>query len=243
MDIYYEQNVVNHNIDDRTKKTKTLNIARMICLVLGLFILISSALLITLFWVFLLASLPFFAAYILIGRINKRNNTEYDYVIDGEFIIVSEIYFRERRKQKYKIRLRLIESVGVFDTDGYKKVERLAIKKRLALVNYEDEQSILYILYGTDKGKQLIFLEPDRGFMIALRRCVSAITVFDKSINDLEKRLSQKESEMIASDKTDKTNISMENDGDLNSDERTENSDETKNDSSQTQNDGGGVLE
>ena len=243
MDIYYEQNVVNHNIDDRTKKTKTLNIARMICLVLGLFILISSALLITLFWVFLLASLPFFAAYILMGRINKRNNTEYDYVIDGEFIIVSEIYFRERRKQKYKIRLRLVESVGVFDTDGYKKVERLAVKKRLALVNYEDEQSILYILYGTDKGKQLIFLEPDRGFMIALRRCVSAITVFDKSINDLEKRLSQKESEMIASDKTDKTNISMGNDGDLNSDERTENSDETKNDSSQTQNDGGGVLE
>ena len=198
MDIYYEQNVVNHNIDDKAKKTKTLVIARMICLVLGLFILISSAMMIMFFWVFLLASLPFFAGFILIGHINKRNNTEYDYVIDGEYINVSAIYFRERRKLKYKIRLRSVESVGVFDSEGYKKVEQNAAKKKLALVNYDDELSIMYVYYSTEKGKQIIFLEPDRGFMIALRRCVSALTVFDRSIADLEKRLSQKEAETLS---------------------------------------------
>ncbi len=198
MDIYYEQNVVNQNIDERTKKTKTLVIAKMICLIIGLFILVSSALLISFFWVFLIMAIPFFIAFWAIGYINKRNNTEYDYVIDGEFINITAIYFRERRKPKYKIRLRLVESVGVFDSEGYKKIERTAAKKHLALVNYDDEQSILYVLYNSDKGKHIIFLEPDRGFMIALRRCVAAITVFDKSITELEKRLTQKESDTMS---------------------------------------------
>lgn len=79
----------------------------------------------------------------------------------------------------------------MFDSEGYKKVERLATKKVLALVNYEDEKSILYMLYSTDKGKKIIFLEPDRGFMISLRRVVSAVNVFDKSISELEKRLTE----------------------------------------------------
>lgn len=198
MDIYYEQNVVNNNIDERAKKTKTLSIAKMVCLVIGMFILVSSAMLLIYFWAFLLVSLPFFAAFFFIGHVNKRNNTEYDYVIDGDNIAISEIYFRERRKLKYAISLRSVESVGVFDSEGYKKIEQSGAKKRLALVNYDDEQAILYIYYNGEKGKQIMFLEPDRGFMIALRRCVSAVTVFDKSISDLEKLLSKKEAETLS---------------------------------------------
>lgn len=195
MELYYEQNVVNKNIDERTKRTKMFIIAKTICLVLGVFILVSSAMLIELFWIFILFSLPFFVASFILGRINKKLNVEYDYVIDDEHIKISEIYFRERRKLKYTVRLRLIESVGVFDSEGYKKVEGHANKKILALVNYDDESAIVYILYNTDKGKKLIFLEPDRGFMIALRRALSstALTVFDKSVKDLEQRLLQKE--------------------------------------------------
>ena len=198
MEQYYEQNVVNNNIDERTKRTKTLLIAKTVFAGLGIFILISSALLIDFFWIFILLSLPFFAVSFVIGRINKRNNTEYDYVIDDESIKISEIYFRERRKLKHTIMLRRIESVGVFDSEGYRKVERSAAKKILSIVNYDDEQSIVYILYGSDKGKRIMFIEPDRGFMIALRRVVSALTVFDKSISDLEKRLAEKEAELAA---------------------------------------------
>ncbi|MCH5165243.1 MAG: hypothetical protein J1G01_02450 [Clostridiales bacterium] len=193
MELYYEQNVTNHNIDERAKKTKTLIIARTIFGMIGLFILISSAVLITMFWAFLLMSLPFFGVTIILGIINKRNNTEYDYVLDDEYFKISEIYYRQRRKLKYAIQLRAIESVGVFDSEGYRKIERNAIKKNLALVNYDDEDSIIYILYYTQKGRKIIFIEPDRGFMIALRRVVSALTVFDKSIADFEKRLTAKE--------------------------------------------------
>ncbi len=198
MDLYYEQNVVNNNIDERYKKTRTLNIARTICGVIGLFILVSSAMLIELFWVFILMAVPFFAAALILGHINKRNNTEYDYVLDDERLRISEIYFRQRRKLKHTVTLRSIESVGVFESEGYKKAERTAVKKILALVNYEDEKSVVYILFNTDKGKKILFIEPDRGFMISLRRVVSAMTVFDKSIAEFEKTLAKKESELNA---------------------------------------------
>lgn len=195
MEMYYEQNVVNNNIDERIKKTKTLTIARTICFMLGLFILISSAVMITFFWVFLLLAIPFFIGALFLGHINKRNNTEYDYVLDDENLRISEIYYRQRRKLKHTIRLRNIESVGVFDSEGYKKIERTAAKKILALVNYEDEENVVYVLFRTDKGLKIIFIEPDLGFIMALRKVVSALTVFDKSISDYEKRLHKKAEE------------------------------------------------
>lgn len=202
MELYFEQNVSNKNVDERTKRTKAIAFARTACMIIGVFFIVSSAMLGDLFfqffWIFILAATPFFVAMYVLGRINKRNNTEYDYVIDDEFIKISEIYYRNSRKLKYTIRLRLIESVGVFDSEGYKKTDRSVNKKILALVNYDDEDSIVYICYKTDKGvRNIIFIEPNRGFMIALRRAlsVSALTVFDKSVTGLEKRLSQKELE------------------------------------------------
>lgn len=197
MEQFYEQTVVNNNIDERAKKTKTLTVAKSACIVIGVCILISSAMFMTdsslAFWIgiIVLISLPFFGAAIILGHINKRNNTEYDYTIDDEYLKITEVYYRTSRKLKHTIRLRTVESVGMFDSDGYKKAEPAANKKILALVNYDDEKSIVYILYNTDKGRRIIFVEPDRGFLIALRRVVSAVTVFDKSMSQLEKKLNE----------------------------------------------------
>lgn len=202
MELYFEQNVTNKNVDERMKRTKALIVAKTICMIIGVFAIVSSAMLgdyfFYYFWIFLLFAVPFFVATFILGRINKRCNTEYDYVLDDEFLRVTEIYFRERRKLKHSIRLRFIESVGVFDTEGYKKAERDTNKKILALVNYDDEDSVLYICYKTDKGtRNILFLEPNKGFVIALRRALStaALTIFDKSVSDLEKRLAKKEQE------------------------------------------------
>lgn len=127
MELFYEQTVTNNNIDERTKRTKSLTIAKTMCFVFGLFILVSCALYLNLFWIFILAAIPFFVASFILSRINKRNNTEYDYVLDDEYLKISEVYFRQTRKLKHTIRLRAVESVGVFDSEGYKKVERLAL--------------------------------------------------------------------------------------------------------------------
>ena len=199
MEQYYEQNLVNKNIDEKLRKTKTLTFARTVCVIIAVASLMTSALFfsydnfVVILSILITVAVPFVIAAIIIGRVNKRNNTEYDYTIDDEFLKVTEVYYRERRKLKHTVRLRAVESVGAFDSDGYKKAEKNAAKKILALVNYDDEKSILYILYNTDKGKNLIFLEPDRGFMIALRRAVSAVMVFDKSVAELEKNLENKE--------------------------------------------------
>lgn len=209
MDIFYEQNVVNNHIDSRAKKTRTLVIAKSICLTLGVFCLVSTGMLgnafFRYFWILVLISAPFFVFTVIFEKINRRNNAEYDYYVDNEYISICEIYYRESRKQRYKIMLRQIAAVGMFDSDGYKKISKTAVKKNLALVNYDDEKSILYILYCTEKGRQLIFIEPDCGFIIALRRALSssALTIFDSSVNLLERRLTEKEQAQTAQFKSD----------------------------------------
>ena len=200
MEQYYEQNVTNKDIDRRTKRTKTLSIARTVCIILGVAPLIMTAMFIlgeSLFMIFVLIGIavPFFVAALVIGHFNKRNNTEYDYVIDGEKITVSEIYYRQTRKVKYTIPLRAIESVGTFDSNGYKKVQDNAVKKQLAIVNYDDDKAIVYLYYFTEKGRKILFIEPDRGFVIALKRSVAALTVFDDSMNDFIKLLDKREAE------------------------------------------------
>lgn len=200
MEQYYEQNVTNRDIDKRSKRTKTLNIARSVCFVLGVAPLILTAMFIlseAFFMVFVLigVAIPFFVAAVVIGYFNKRNNTEYDYVIDNEKITVTEIYYRESRKVKYSVQLRAIESVGTFDSEKYKKLQGNAVKKNLAIVNFDDEKKIVYLYYYTEKGRKILFIEPDRGFIIALKRSVAALTVFDESMNELIKLLEEKEAQ------------------------------------------------
>lgn len=202
MEQYYEQNVVNKNIDERTKKTKTLTIAKTVCMIIAIGALLTIILFVTddnfVLWlgILIVFSMPFIIAAIILGRVNKKNNTEYDYCIDDSAIKVSEIYFRNARKLKYTVPFNSIMSVGVFDSEGYRKVESTAQKKYLAIVNYDDEDAILYILYNTPKGRRMIFLEPDRGFLIALKRSISAITICDKSVADLENRLNKSETQI-----------------------------------------------
>ncbi len=199
MEQFYEQNVVNHNIDERTKRTRLLNILQMACIILAVFALmtcimfIGSKGFIVYFAICASVACPFILGAVIINRINKRTNTEYDYTIDDETLKISAVYYRNRRKLKYNMKLRAIESVGVFDSEGYKKVEGRAQKKHLALVNYEDEDKIVYILYNSEKGRKIVFIEPDRGFVIALKRGVNAMTVFDKSISDFEKKLDKED--------------------------------------------------
>ena len=195
MELYYEQNVVNNNIDEHAKKTKILSFAKTACIILAIFSFLSGAIFIgnnqalLIMIVFMSAAVPFAIAAFALGKINKKHNTEYDYMIDDEQIKISAVYFRKKRKPLYTIRLRTVESVGVFESDGYKKAAATASKKLLALVNYENEKSIVYILFNGEKGKQVLFIEPDRGFMMTLRRAITTFGIFDNSISEFERML------------------------------------------------------
>lgn len=198
MEQYYEQNVINHEMDKISNRTRTLSILRLVCFGLSVAILFFGATMLKIYWVFVIAAIPSFAIGLVIGHFNKRANTEYDYVLDNDQISVAAIYYRARRKLKYKIDLRTVESVGAYGSEGYKRNAETVKKKQLALVNFDDEKAVLYIVYNTDKGRFMIFLEPDRTFMLTLRRVVSAIKLFDSSVSDLEKHLSAKQAEIIA---------------------------------------------
>lgn len=198
MEQYYEQNVINREIDRISRRTRTFSILRMICFGLSIAILIFGTAMIKVYWIFVIAVIPSFAIGCVIGHYNKRANTEYDYVLDNEMLRIAEIYYRMRRKLKYNISLSSIESVGAYGSEGYKRNANSVKKKYLALVNFDDENAVLYIVYKTDKGRFMIFLEPDRTFMLTLRRVVSAIRLFDNSVSDLERRLSAKQAEIIA---------------------------------------------
>lgn len=214
MELYYEQNVVNHNIDEHAKKTKILNFAKTACIVVAVFIVLSSTLFMTdssmlfMIGVVIATAVPFAIAAWVLGRINKRHNTEYDYVVDDENIRISAVYFRAKRKLLHTVRLRNVESVGVFESDGYKKAAASAEKKIMALVNYENEKTIIYILFNTEKGKRILFIEPDRGFMMTLRRAVASYQIFDRSVSDFERELALIETanDPVKSNKADNAN-------------------------------------
>ena len=42
----------------------------------------------------------------------------------------------------------------------------------------------------------MIFLEPDRGFLSTLRRALPSVSIFDKSVSDLDKYLLKKEADI-----------------------------------------------
>ena len=90
MEIFYEQNVANPNIDKHKKRTVVLSVLRIVLLAIGiiagLFLLgfgvqIGKGALTTVIQLgmVVLSVAPFVLTYILLGRFLRNSNTEYDY--------------------------------------------------------------------------------------------------------------------------------------------------------------------
>lgn len=192
MNLYYEQNLLNRKYDTIARKNKTSGIVRTIMLGIAFMLIMSNILVIGTegAWIVVLvllgASVPFIAVFFVITRIMKLRSTEYDYVINDNLITITAVFFRDARKVKYKINNQQISLIGQYGSDAYKRAENLASKKQYALVNYDDEQAIAFILYTDNKGeKNILFFEPSKDFISALRRAISKYEVFDSSVKDL----------------------------------------------------------
>lgn len=214
--VFYEQNVIKRDIDERTKKTQTLTVAKTVLLMLGVLIDSSVFFLIGMetaqfflfFFVLLGASVPFYVVSLLLGKANKKANTEYDYSLVETRLTVSAVFFRDRRKKLYEIDTAAMISIGAFVSETYKKYDNDNVKKVFALANYDDEDAVAYLVFDTPKGRMLMFFEPDSGMIAALRRAVGRFDVFDSSIkkvseNDLaraaeERRAAKERSERNA---------------------------------------------
>jgi hypothetical protein len=196
MEVYAEQSVVNDGIDKHSKRTKTFVIFRYACIA-------AIAVLFFLFWLtpvggesegwtpillnfvfYLFMMVPFVLIFIMLGRIIKKTNVEYDYYLNGDVFRVVSVINRKKRKKLLETNVSRFESVGRLSADSYDRYAAdKQTKKVFAFCDYSDEDSVVYIYYSTDGGRLLLHIQPDGEMLTALRRSVSRITVLDKSLN------------------------------------------------------------
>lgn len=109
MDVYFEQSLINDNIDRHSKRTKTLTVIRYVCIaVIVLIVLLAITLLIDIssvasFFVSLLLVLlmmaPFVLTYIFLGRMIANGNLEFDYLLNGSMFRIVKVINRKKRKK------------------------------------------------------------------------------------------------------------------------------------------------
>ena len=116
MEIFYEQNVANPNIDKHKKRTVVLSVLRIVLLAIGiiagLFLLgfgvqIGKGALTTVIQLgmVVLSVAPFVLTYILLGRFLRNSNTEYDYILNGDVLRIVSVVRRTKRKLSATVRI------------------------------------------------------------------------------------------------------------------------------------------
>ena len=194
MDIFYEQNVVNPNIDKHNKRTRVFSVLRTVFLIIGIVLILLLGGSITSpftvpkviigFAIAILSGVPFILAYILLTKFLRNSNSEYDYILNNGSMKIVRVILRNKRKLAFTVRLDAVEAVGRITCEAY---ERLAaskdLKKQFAVCDYSDENSIVYVLYRSEGENFLLHIMPDEQMVSAMRRSLPRMGIMDKSMN------------------------------------------------------------
>ncbi len=194
MEIYYEQNVENPNIDKHRKRTTVLSVLRYVILVLGILLAIliifqpaekwRASMVIFVLVFGLLSAAPFVATFFLLGRFLKKSNTEYDYRLDNGTFRVIKVVQRNYRKLMAVVPISTIESVGRINCDAYERYNASKdIKKLFAICHYDKEEDIVYLRYRNEGEDFLLHIEPDEELIAALKKSLSRLGIIDKSLH------------------------------------------------------------
>lgn len=194
MEIFYEQNVANPNIDKHKKRTVVLSVLRIVLLAIGiiagLFLLgfgvqIGKGALTTVIQLgmVVLSVAPFVLTYILLGRFLRNSNTEYDYILNGDVLRIVSVVRRTKRKLLPTVRIASVESIGRITGEAYDRYAASKdIKKKFALCNYDNEEKIVYIRYRSEGENFLLHIEPDDEMIASLRKSLPRMGIMDKSM-------------------------------------------------------------
>lgn len=194
MEVYFEQSVDNPNIDKHSKRTRVLMILRYICIAVvvlifmfGWFMPIGSedAGPMIILWALLyivLGMIPFILLFIFLGRFIARSNLEFDYVLNGSIFRIVKVVNRKKRKKLLEAPVTGFESLGNIQSEAYDRyASSKDVKKLYAITDYEHEERVYYIYYVLDGARYLLHFTPNNDMIMALRKCVTRITVLDKS--------------------------------------------------------------
>lgn len=197
MEVFFEQSVENDSIDKHKVRTTVFTVIRYVSLIIGVIVGIFgimftdvgngwlTALVSIAFSIFMIV--PFILLFIFLGRFISKTSLEFDYVINGDVFRIIKVVNRKKRKLFVNTPVSSFESLGSLNSDAYDRYAgSKEIKKQFALTDYSDENKIYYIYYVKDAVKYLLHIQPDNEMIGSLRKCVTRITVLDKSFKILE---------------------------------------------------------
>ncbi len=103
----------------------------------------------------------------------KKNKLfiEYDYVFNGEKIILSAIYNEEKRVFLDKIDAKSIIKLGKITSGSYKKIlsdPTVKKEKYYSQGNTEEDKKLFYIVYHGVDGKKAVTIETTEKFIVAV---------------------------------------------------------------------------
>lgn len=195
MEIFFEKNVVNENIDKHKKRNVVFNVIRVlsiIILVIEIYFILSfqgipvdqGALAVVLSILFSVSMiLPPIASIVLFSRLLSRLNAEYDYYIAGDVFRVMQVLNRKKRKKFLEASMSAISEVGTLESENFERYNiDKSIKKMNAFCN--DDSLLGYIYFSLDGEKKLLILELDDEFLFALRKALP-MSVLDGSLKKI----------------------------------------------------------
>ncbi len=200
MEVYFEQSVDNPGIDKHSKRTRVLTILRYVCVAIVLIIFMFGWFMpigseedagpMVILWALLyivLGMAPFILLFIFLGRFIARSSLEFDYVLNGSIFRIVKVVNRKKRKKMLEAPVAGFESLGNIQSEAYDRyASSKDIKKLFAITDYENEERIYYIYYVADGARYLLHFTPNNDMIMALRKCVTRITVLDKSFKTYE---------------------------------------------------------
>ena len=195
MEIFFEKNVVNENIDKHKKRNVVFNVIRVlsiIILVIEIYFILSfqgipvdqGALAVVLSILFSVSMiLPPIASIVLFSMLLSRLKAEYDYSIAGDVFRVMQVLNRKKRKKFLEASMSAISEVGTLESENFERYNiDKSIKKMNAFCN--DDSLLGYIYFSLDGEKKLLILELDDEFLFALRKALP-MSVLDGSLKKI----------------------------------------------------------
>ncbi|MDR3318221.1 MAG: hypothetical protein LBS99_02170 [Clostridiales bacterium] len=197
MEVYYEQSVSLDNPQSIAKKMLLLKVFYYAALALGVISVV------ILLWLvmfsdvgedggaivqnilsalfFLPIPLTLFLAAYLLHRARVKLSAEYDYQINGGRYRIVKVINRQKRKKFLEFSVSSFEVIGKLSSESYERYLRTpGIKKKNAVVNFDDEERIYFAVVNIDGVKTMLHFEPDEETIRSIRLTLGRDIVLKK---------------------------------------------------------------
>lgn len=197
MEVFYEKNVVNNDIDKHKKRNIVLNVLR----VLSVAMIIAAAAFVFNFQAFPVSSgglalaLSVAVAVLIVGapvlftvlltKLMGRLNSEFDYYILGDSFRIVRVINRKKRKKVAEFPLSSVSAVGLVESENFDRYAADRTVRRLTAACNED--AVLLYIYVASGERMLVIVEADDELKIALRRSLP-LSVFDDTLKKIDLR-------------------------------------------------------